>query len=433
MADASKKLRVLVSAYACEPGKGSEPGLGWNIISHLGKHHEVYAITAQEQRAAIEAYIAEHPHPNVHWIYPHMPAWIPSKRRLSKLIRVHYYLWQIVTYRAIKRALQNDLSVDVIHHVSYVSYWTPSFLSLLKLPFIFGPVGGGESAPRSFYKTLSFKSQFSEMLRDSVRWLEETLDPFVRRTVQRSTLVLCTTEETYDKICRLGAKNARVLPDIALPLEDISLLNALPVRQDASPFRVISVGRLIGWKAFHLGIRAFARFHAQYPNSEYWILGNGPEMETLKQLARDLNIADRVTFWGSLPRTEVLQRLEEADVLLHPSLHDSGGWVCLEGMSAGRPVVCLNLGGPAVQVTAETGFVVPAHTPESSVDGIADALHQLAESPELRLKMGENGRRRVREYFTWDYKVGRFSAAYHEILGLEPWDDLVANKDTAES
>ena len=96
------------------------------------------------------------------------------------------------------------------------------------------------------------------------------------------------------------------------------------------------------WKGFHLGLRAFAC--ANLPDAEYWILGDGAELNQLQILADNLGIAQRVKFWGKLSREETLNKLRDCHVLVHPSLHDSGGWVCLEAMAAGRPVICLDLG-----------------------------------------------------------------------------------------
>ena len=110
----------------------------------------------------------------------------------------------------------------------------------------------------------------------------------------------------------------------------------------------------MSWKGFHLGLQAFAR--TQHPDTEYWIVGAGPAERSLKALAHRLGIADRVLFLGHQPRSEVLQIVQQCDVLVHPSLHESGGAVCAEAMAAGRPVICLDLGGPGLQVTAETGI-----------------------------------------------------------------------------
>ena len=128
------------------------------------------------------------------------------------------------------------------------------------------------------------------------------------------------------------------------------------------------MGRLLHWKGFHLGLRAFAQ--ADLSEAEYWVCGDGAEWDRLHQLVKELKIESQVKFWGKLPRDQVLEKLGQCHVLVHPSLHDSGGWVCLEAMAAGRPVICLDLGGPAVQVTQETGFKIPATTPEESIQGL---------------------------------------------------------------
>ena len=132
-------------------------------------------------------------------------------------------------------------------------------------------------------------------------------------------------------------------------------------------------------------------------------------------MAKDLGVADKIKFWGRLPREETLEKLAQSHVLVHPSLHDSGGWVCLEGMAAGRPILCLDLGGPAVQVTDETGFRVLAHTPEQVTKDLSEAMCRLAQEPNLRKNMGEAGKKLVREQYSWQAKGQQLSQLYKEL------------------
>jgi glycosyltransferase involved in cell wall biosynthesis len=169
-------------------------------------------------------------------------------------------------------------------------------------------------------------------------------------------------------------------------------------------------------KAFHLSVRAFAEFHRQFPASEYWIMGDGPERKGLERLSRQLGVAERVRFWGSMPRHEALAALAECDVLIHPTLHDSGGWVCLEAMAAGRPVICLDLGGPGLQVTDETGIKVPAISPDQAVNGLAQALSRLAADSALRVRLGTAGRQRVKDYFGWHEKGQLLATIYEGVV-----------------
>jgi glycosyltransferase involved in cell wall biosynthesis len=112
----------------------------------------------------------------------------------------------------------------------------------------------------------------------------------------------------------------------------------------------------------------------------------------------------------------VVEKLRYCDVLIHPSLHDSGGWVCLEAMATGRPVICFDLGGPALQVTPETGIKVPALSPEQAVHDLDVAMERLACDSGLRSRMALAGRRRVREQFNWELKGKQLASLYNEVV-----------------
>lgn len=404
-----KRLNVLVSAYACRPGEGSEPGVGWNLIRELVKHHNVWVITRANNRPATEAELEKNPIPGLHFVYCDLPHWLQQLNQGQRLVQLHYYLWQIVAYFT-ARKLHQDVGFDLVHHVTYVRYSSPSFLSLLPIPFIWGPVGGGESAPKAFWKDFSFRGKIYEIVRGLAHRLGE-YDPFTRLTARRSILARATTKDTAERLRKMGARNVEVFSESGLSEVEIARLAQCPIPKDA-PVRFIGIARLLHWKGFHLGLRAFAR--ADLPqNAEYWILGDGPEREWLQALTEELGITSQVKFWGRLPREEALEKLSECLALVHPSLHDSGGWVCLEAMAAGRPVVCLDLGGPAVQVTEETGFRISAHTPEQAVDALAEAMVRLAKDSEVRSQMGQAGQKRVRELYSWEIK-GQFLAQLYE-------------------
>jgi glycosyltransferase involved in cell wall biosynthesis len=394
-------VKILVSAYACEPGKGSEPGVGWNWVKQIARFHEVWVITRANNETAIQRETEKVPMPNVHWIFYDLPRWLRFWKKGERGLRPYYYLWQVGIYLRARR-LAREVRFDLAHHLTFVNYWLPSLLALLPVPFIWGPVGGGESSPSKFRPAFSRRGRFYERARDLARSMA-WWDPFVRQTARRAKVGLATTHDTAAKMRALGCRNVVLYSEAGLPEGDILRLAALPQHSDG-PFRVISIGRLLHWKGFDLGLRAFALASKQLPNAEYWILGDGPEMTQLQGLARGLGVERRVVFWGVLPRHEALDKLLACDVLLHPSLHDSGGWVCLESMAAGRPVVCLDLGGPGVQVNEETGIKVEASSPEQAVHEIADALLRLSGDPELRLKLCQAGRRRVKEVFSWNRK-----------------------------
>jgi glycosyltransferase involved in cell wall biosynthesis len=406
-------MKVLVSAYSCEPGKGSEPGVGWHSACQAARFHDVWVLTQDEGRHGIKAALAGGALPTARVVYLDLPRWALFWRKGHRGVQVHYYLWQLAAY-FVGRRLHRKVGFELIHHVTLVRYWMPSYLALLPIPFIWGPVGGGESAPRAFWWSFSFRGKIFELLRDLTRKVFE-YDLFVRLTARKAALGLATTKETAERMRILGCSQVSLLSEAGLTQEEIRRLSSIPLRQNG-PFRLISIGRLLHWKGFHLSVRAFAEFHRRFPGSEYWVIGEGPESGRLRKLAQKLGIAESLTFWGAIPRQQVLEKLAECDVLIHPSLHDSGGWVCLEAMAAGRPVVCLDLGGPGVQVTEKTGIKVHAGTPDQAVADLANAIMRLAEAPDLRARMAEASRQRVIENFSWERKGDFMSGVYQNTV-----------------
>ena len=410
-------MKVLISAYSCEPGRGSERGVGWNVACEVAKRHEVWVLTRpDESKTAIEAELAANPNPNLHFVYFTLPFWQDSMRLgQSGAMQLHYYLWQIQAY-FVARRLHQEVGLDVAHHVTFVKYSAPSLLALLPIPFVWGSVGGGESAPPKFWKDFSLRARAYELARDLFRNIGER-DPLVGLTVRNSNIVRATTDDTAKRLYRMGAAQVDIVPEVGLLNEEIAVLNQCPL-PSSQPVRFISMGRLLHWKGFHLGIRAFAE--ANLPDAEYWLVGDGPEQDNLRQIARDCGVADRVKFWGRLPRENTLEKLAESHVLVHPSLHDSGGWVCIEAMASGRPVICLDLGGPAVQVTPQTGYKVSACDPEQAVHGLAVAMQKLADDPGLRIQMGAAGRQLVDENFSWTVVGERLDKLYQKTVATVP-------------
>ncbi|MCY2954572.1 MAG: glycosyltransferase family 4 protein [Planctomycetota bacterium] len=403
-------MKVLLSAYSCQPNRGSEPGVGWNVATELSRSHHVWVITQPENQPMIERAIAQKNQPNLHFVYYDLPYCLRWWRKELRGMRLHYYLWQLAIHPVVRK-LHQQFAFDVAQHITFVKYSAPSLLCLLPIPFIWGPVGGGEDAPLPFRKQFPLRGKIFELLRNLARALAER-DPLVRLTARRATVAQATTPETARRLLSLGASSVRLCSEVGLSDDDINALaQPLPPRQ---PPTFISLGRLVSWKGFHLGLQAFA--HAGLRQAEYWIVGDGPERARLQSLASNLRILDRVRFWGALPRQDALSKLQQSIALVHPSLHDSGGWVCVEAMATGRPVICLDLGGPGTQVTHDTGIKIPAHTPGQAARDLAHAMVRFVNDPELRSRALQSGQKLVREQYRWQTRCNSYSNLYRDVV-----------------
>ncbi|OZH52752.1 glycosyl transferase family 1 [Hydrocoleum sp. CS-953] len=406
-------MKILISSYACMPYTGSEPAVGWNMVQVLAKRHQVWVITREDNRPSIEAELIENPCPGAYFIYYDLPPWARWWYKKNRGVQLHYYLWQIGIYFIAKK-LHREIGFDMMHHVTYCRYWNPSFIALLPVPFIWGPVGGGESTPKQLWKAYNFREKIYETVRDFARWLGER-DSFVKITAERSTFAFATTEETASRLRLLKAKKVKVLEQCGLQQGEIDFLQRLP-SAPSSPIRFISIGRILHWKGFQLGFQAFAM--AKLDQAEYWVVGEGPYQKSLREQAEKLGISSQVKFWGWLARDETWHKLGDCHVLLHPSLHESGGLVCLEAMAARRPVVCLDLGGPGKMVTEETGFKIVATYVDEIVSKLADAMTVLARNSDLRMRMGKAAEERIKETYNWRVKANLWMNLYEEVAAL---------------
>ena len=387
--------------------------MGWNAALALAEFHEVHVLTTSEFQKAIEARIqAGHLPEGLFFHFFEIPLGRWAWRHPSGLaIRLHYVLWQRLA-RPFVRGLHRRFNFDTAQHVTFVRYCAESCVEALGLPYILGPVGGAETTPGCLSGTHTFGGGLVERLRGVGRWLGEH-SPRVLRTIRKAGYVLAVTPQTYDRCVALGADTERtqVYPAIGISEQEFERLAKTP--SPVGPVCFFGFGRLINWKRYDLAIRAFAQ--AAVPGARLLFIGGGPEEKFLMALAKEVGVEERVEVTGFLPREQALAQLARGHVLVHPSVHDSGGCVCLESMAAGRPVICLDWAGPGILVTDETGVKIPIGDEESVVQGLADAMSCFSDERVLRVK-GDAARRHVRDRYLWSAKAAYFTSLHRQIM-----------------
>lgn len=349
-------MRVLMDAYACEPGRGSEPGAGWAWATAAARHHDVWVLTHQTNAASIEAAVAAddtlrgHLHP----VPVGNPAPLRRLRTKGPARILYYAIWQLWTAPRVARTLHREHSFDVTHHVTYATDWLPSAASALRdVPFVWGPVGGASSVggPMLWWQYGS-RTALSELLRTCL--LVPARRVLGGREARRATLVLAQNRDVARAFRRFPV---RVVQNVALP--NLPVRSRVEPRADADGVPPVAVyaGRLLGWKGLRLALAALRE-----PAAALWhlhVYGEGPQRPHLERLARRWGICDRVVFHGAVPREELLDALRSADVFLFPTLHDGSPWALGEALTMGCPAVCIDSGGAATMVELAGGVVVP--------------------------------------------------------------------------
>lgn len=405
-------MRVVVSAYACEPGRGSEPGVGWAWVELISEFAQVTVLTRANNRAAIEAAAAEHEWVrDVTWVYHDLSETALALKRRTGFTQAYYAAWQRSAKRVVARILAEQ-PADLVHHLTFGTYWMPYATESADVPVLIGPVGGAEMPPWSFVAD-DFAALRFEFFRALARSLSEAR-PSVRRAIRGAALCVAKARESAERLKDLGAREVVVRSEVVMPA---SMLSTRVDRTAHDVLELVSLSRLVQLKGLQLGLRALAGVRDQLPPFHYTLVGDGPHRPKLERLVGELSLGDVVTFVGEKPRSEALRYLERADLFLLPSLHDSGGWACVEAMWSGLPVVCLDIGGPASQVTPETGRAVPLTTPAETVAALGQAILELGSDDEKRARASEAARLRVEREYSRESQRDWLRGVYEDIVG----------------
>ena len=413
------RLKVLASAYACNPS-GSvhlHPGedlTGWRLVEQLGRFHDLWVISHCYNKPGVESARPGGKFGSPRFLFVELPAALKWLYRIEFGQRIYYYLWQIKAWRVARR-LHKEIGFDIAHHVTFGNDWIASFIgAFLPVPFLWGPVGGGQRTPKSLLKEYSLYGRFAEFARNCAQGVGRRM--LVRkRCLKKARAVLVCNRETQARMPRKYHDKILYFPVNGIAAEDFK--DGLPeLRRNGQRFKVITAGRLHRLKGFSLAVEAFGSFAEKHMATEMVIIGAGPEWGRISGLILHLGLEDKVWILPWLPRHEVLAKMRSSDVFLFPSFRDGGGAVVVEAMACGIPVVVLDSGGPAAHVEEAWGIKVTPKSRDSVIKGMESALETIYSDRALGQRLGAAGRKRALEFYAWDKLGDRLQEIYTEFL-----------------
>lgn len=392
---------ILVSAYGCEPLKGSEPGVGWNWVLQMARHNKLHVITRANNQEFIEKYLPSDVKENIIFYYYDTPRFIKRFKNKAKGLYFYYFFWQIGIVPLAKKIVRNN-HIDYAMHLTFGSMWMPTFLPFLKVPFIWGPVGGGDCEPKSFLKLLAPKQRFIQSFRYVMNGTS-LLNPFIFIPALKASAILCRTENSARVIPGCFRSKVKVILETAM---EGDIFKYKKQERADGKIRFISIGRLLPNKNILSAVRAL-QYLPEELQYEYYIIGSGSQKKAIVAEIEFQKLSDRVKIIDEMPRNRVLEELQMADIFLFPSLREGGSWALMEAMVIGLPVICLNWAGMSITTDDSCAIRLPVTNPEQMPKDMAEAIVKLVENPELRRQMGENGRKRIQTVFNWEAK-GQF-------------------------
>lgn len=224
--------------------------------------------------------------------------------------------------------------------------------------------------------------------------------------------VVCNSAAAAERLLKQGLPERKivVIPNGLAPELFVKAEPAAPRR--AGIVRVGMIARMNARSKNHrLFLRAGARLAAKYANLEFLLAGDGPLRPELEALARELGIADRVSFLGD--RRDIPAVLASMDISVAPSGSESLSNVILESMAAGVAVVATNVGGtPEIISDGETGLLVP---PDGENE-LAEAMGRFVAQPALRAACAQKSKALAAARFGLRSVAERYEQLYEEVL-----------------
>lgn len=421
----TKKLKILISAYACSPDKGSEEAVGWNWIKEISKKNDIWVLIKKNEmqnRRKFHKYVSELPHKkNIRLIFISLPLF---KRKTIGIIyslmkyfpninyiteRVDYYFWQVEALKVSKRVIRKS-KIDLVHHVTYASWVRCGYLWKLGLPFILGPVSGSQYIPLKAYPFLRIRDKIVESLKIPLNKMHYFLNS--RSALQKASLVLPATYETLNDIRKVrGRKPTILFTEVGIN----SVAKKSKKKRIGDPINLLWVGKLVPRKNFGLILEAVKRL----PSDMDWnlrVAGSGFLASYWRKKVKKAGLERKIKFLGQVSYAKIKELYLSSDIFVFSSLREGTPNVILEALSCGLPVISLELNGPKVVINEENGILIKVANKEKMIYDFSNAIKKLANDPQLRKSMGLKGIETCQKHYLWSKKGELMNKYYYEVL-----------------
>ncbi|MBU3010518.1 glycosyltransferase [Polaribacter vadi] len=407
-----KKLKILISCYACSPKRGSEPGMGWSFVLGLSKQHEVHVIVEKEKwQKDIEVYLEQYKNENLKFYFIHKK----RNRLLRKIWPPSYYwfykIWQKEAYNLAKK-LEKKHNFDAVHQLNMVGYREPGFLWKMDIPFVWGPIGGTENIPWKLFSLFSFYGKIFYGGRNIINSYQRSFftRPKLAANHKKSSLI-AATPDIKKSIKKLWNSDAVVIPEVgAVELSEKNITK----RDHNKPLKIVWSGQHTSGKALHLLLKSLVLLNKEI-SWELHILGVGKETKKWQQLSKKLDINKNCFWYGWLDKSEALQIMKNGHCLAITSLKDLTSSVIIEGISLGLPVVTLDHCGFSFVVDDTCGIKIPVDNPNNIYINFKNALEKLYENESYRVSLSEGALKRAKD-FSWDSKIDQLNEVYQKLV-----------------
>ena len=418
-----KRLKILVSAFSISPDLGSEPGVGWAMVTKLTKYHDITVLYGDidlrhRSRRRIEKWLANHGEFNgLKFCY------VPQTKTGHFFLKVAHHIkplryiyynsykcWQREAYAKALALLKTE-RFDAVHHLTVSSYREPGYLWKLPIPFFWGPINGADNVPWAFFSEFSRTEKYRYGVRNILNLIQRNGWGRMKAAARAAKKVWVVSEADFCMVTSFWGKAAERMP-VTGTMPDLQARAGVRRFNGTRPLRLVWSGIHEGRKSLPLLIKALARLNPEV-RVDLTVLGDGTETNRWKKLANHLQVNGFIKWKGRVPLPVALSIMNQSDILVHTSIKEGTPTVIMEALSMGLPVLCHDACGMAPVVDESCGLKIPLRCPETSVHGFTAALEDLWTNPQ-KITALSRGALAKAAALTWENNAKGISESYEK-------------------
>ena len=406
-------IKILINAYACSPGMGSEPGMAWNWVSNLAKFCELYIITEGEFREKIEAVVPTlEQGKNMHFYYNPVSeeirkmCWNQGDWRFYK----YYREWQWKTYLMAKEICSSE-HIDVLHQLNMIGFREPGYLWKLSkengVPFVWGPVDAKDKFPVAYLDGASIKTKLLMRLKNFLTGIQLRYSERVLKAARQASVVFSASSNSQHSFKKYIRIDSPLLNETGCYVQEHPVTD----KSQKETFDVLWVGKMDFRKQLALALQTMASIG----NNKFrlHIVGGG-NSAFYQQMAEGLGIADQCVWHGVVSHDEVQKLMQASDVFFFTSVAEGTPHVVLEAIGNNLPVVCFDTCGQGDAVNDKVGRKVALSNPAQSAADFAKLLNDMEHDRTLLKQLSENCKQRQTE-LSWEEKARTMVEWYEKV------------------
>ena len=406
-------LKILINAYACSPGMGSEPGMAWNWVSNLAKHCELFIITEGEFRKNIEDVVPTlEQGKNMHFYYNPLPDKVHKMCWNQGDWRFYWYYgkWQRKTLEIAKEIVKAN-QIDIVHQLNMIGFREPGLLWKLDKPFVWGPTNAKEAFPESYLSGAPVKKKLFIKLKNKITKFQLIHSSKVRNAVSHASCIFAASSDSVKSLKKYFDYDAVLMNESGC---DVASVQPKHHFEDKKCLDLLWVGRFIFTKQLDLALQVMAA--SKNKNLRLHIVGGSEDEEkAYKAHAAEMGIADMCVWYGKVTHNEVQRLMQNSDVFFFASIAEGTPHVVLEAIANGLPTVCFDTCGHGDVINDKVGKKIPLSSPQKSINEFAMILNELDANREQLKVMSENCMQRQSE-LTWEEKAIAMVNVYNKII-----------------